>query len=236
MDSPTCNVDILAVVPARAGSKRLPGKNLLDLHGKPLIRWTLEAALDSQMIDLLVVTSDDDAILSEGKRLGLRTVRRPEHLASDTATTFDVLMHSLECLAEEGIRPARLMLLQPTSPLRKAQDIREALQCMDDTHADSIVSVCQCEHSPLWSNTLGPEGIMDNFLRPELLNQRSQDLAVYYRLNGAIYIARTEKFIEKKGFFMPNSRAHIMSSETSVDIDTFMDFKLCEIYLESLGK
>lgn len=236
MDNPTCNVDILAVVPARAGSKRLPGKNLLDLHGKPLIRWTLEAALESQVIDLIVVSSDDEAILSEGERFGLRTVRRPEYLASDTATTFDVLVHTLECLAKEGVRPARLMLLQPTSPLRTAQDICEAVRCMDDTKAESVVSVCECEHSPLWSNTLGPEGRMDHFLRPELLNQRGQDLAVYYRLNGAIYIARTEKLIERQGFFMPNSRAHIMPSDRSVDIDTFMDFNQCEFLLESQSK
>ena len=236
MDNLTCNVDILAVVPARAGSKRLPGKNLLDLHGKPLIRWTLEAALESQVIDLIVVSSDDEAILSEGERLGLRTVRRPEYLASDTATTFDVLVHTLECLAKEGIRPARLMLLQPTSPLRTAQDICEAVRCMDEAKADSIVSVCPCEHSPLWSNTLDPEGRMDHFLRPELLNQRSQDLAVYYRLNGAIYIAGAEKLIERQGFFMPNSRAHIMPADRSVDIDTFMDFKQCEFLLGSQDK
>lgn len=236
MDNLCCNVDILAVVPARAGSKRLPGKNLLDLHGKPLIRWTLEAALESQVIDLLVVSSDDDAILSEGERLGLPTVRRPENLASDTATTFDVLVHTLEFLAKEGVRPARLMLLQPTSPLRTAQDIREAVRCMDDTKAESVVSVCQCEHSPLWSNTLDPDGRMDNFLRPEVLNQRSQDLAIYYRLNGAIYIAATEKFIEKQGFFMTNSRAHIMPTNSSVDIDTIMDFELCKFFMGSMKK
>lgn len=230
------NVDILAVVPARAGSKRLPGKNMMELHGKPLIRWTLEAALESTMIDMLVVSSDDDAILAEGERLGLSTVRRPEHLASDTATTFDVLVHTLDSLNAEGIRPARLMLLQPTSPLRAAEDIREAVRRMDETDADSIVSVCPCEHSPLWSNTLGPEGSMDEFLRPEVLNQRSQDLPVHYRLNGAIYMAKTEKLLQKRGFFMPNSQAHIMSVEKSVDIDTYMDFKLCEFLLGSLGK
>lgn len=236
MVKPVHNVDILAVVPARAGSKRLPGKNLLDLCGKPLIRWTLEAALESKMIDSLVISSDDDAILAEGERLGLRTIRRPEYLASDTATTFDVLVHTLEHLAEEGVKPARLMLLQPTSPLREAQDIREAVQCMDDTDADSIVSVCPCEHSPLWSNTLGPEGRMDDFLRPELLNQRSQDLPVYFRLNGAIYMAKTEGFLKARGFFMPNSRAHIMPADKSVDIDTYIDFKQCEFFLGSLVK
>lgn len=236
MGKPMHNVDIVAVVPARAGSKRLPGKNLMDLCGKPLIRWTLEAALESKMIDLLVISSDDDAILAEGERLGLRTVRRPEYLASDTATTFDVLVHTLKRMAQEGVKPARVMLLQPTSPLREAQDIREAVQFMDSTNADSIVSVCPCEHSPLWSNTLGPEGRMDDFLRPELLNQRSQDLPVYYRLNGAIYMAKTEHFLQSRGFFMPNSRAHIMSVDKSADIDTYVDFKQCEFILGSLSK
>lgn len=232
MGNPGYNVDILAVVPARAGSKRLPGKNLLPLLGKPLIRWTLEAALESQAIDKLVVSSDDKAILAEGERLGFRTLQRPGHLASDTATTFDALVHALESLATEGLRPARLMLLQPTSPLRGAHDIRAAVRCMDDTGADSVVSVCPCEHSPLWSNTLDAEGRMDQFLRTELLNRRSQDLPTYYRLNGAIYLAKTDKFLKEHGFFMPNSRAHIMSTDRSVDIDTYIDFKLCELVLE----
>lgn len=232
MGNPGYNVDILAVVPARAGSKRLPGKNLLPLLGKPLIRWTLEAALESQAIDKLVVSSDDEAILAEGEHLGLHTVRRPANLASDTASTFDVLVHALESLETEGVRPARLMLLQPTSPLRGAYDIRAAVRCMDDMGASSVVSVCPCEHSPLWSNTLDAEGRMDQFLRAELLNRRSQDLPTYYRLNGAIYLARTDKFLKEHGFFMPNSRAHIMSTERSVDIDTYIDFKLCELVLE----
>lgn len=232
MTEPHYNVDILAVVPARAGSKRLPRKNILDLHGKPLIRWTLEAAIESKVIDLLVISSDDDAILAEGEQLGIRTVRRPEYLASDTATTFDVLVHTLDLLAKDGVRPARLMLLQPTSPLREAQDIRDVVRCMDDTNADSIISVCPCEHSPLWSNILGAEGQMDDFLRPELLNKRSQDLPIYYRLNGAIYMAKTKNFLQASGFFMPNSRAHVMPVDKSVDIDTYMDLKRCEFFLE----
>ncbi|MDU9020994.1 acylneuraminate cytidylyltransferase family protein [Pseudomonas corrugata] len=230
------NVDILAIVPARAGSKRLPGKNLLGLHGKPLIRWTLEAALESKVIDQVVVSSDDNAILAEGKRLGLHTIRRPVYLASDTATTVDVLIHALESLAKEEIRPARLMLLQPTSPLRKAEDICQSVQRMDDTKAESIISVCRCEHSPLWSNTLGADGFMGDFLRPEILNQRSQDLPVYYRLNGAIYLAKTESFLREGGFFMSDSQAFIMPTERSIDIDTHLDFKMCEYLCEALDK
>ncbi|WP_054059000.1 MULTISPECIES: cytidylyltransferase domain-containing protein [Pseudomonas] len=228
------NLDILAIVPARGGSKRLPGKNLLNLKGKPLIRWTLEAALDSQVIDMLVVSSDDEAILAEGRLLGLRTVRRPAYLASDTAKTSDVLIHALNSLAQEGINPARLMLLQPTSPLRGAQEIREAVQHMDDTGASSVISVCPCEHSPLWSNTLGAEGSMDAFLRPELLNQRSQDLPAYYRLNGAIYLARTDRFLAEQGFFMPNSQSYLMTPEKSLDVDNYFDFKQCEFFIEFL--
>lgn len=232
MGKPSDKVGVVAVVPARAGSKRLPGKNLLDLCGKPLIRWTLEAALESGIIDLLVITSDDDAILAEGERLGLRTMKRPGYLASDTATTLDVLVHILKQLQEENIRPERLLLLQPTSPLRTAQDIREAARRMDETEADSVVSVCPCEHSPLWSNTLDAEGKMDEFLRPELLNRRSQDLPVYYRLNGAIYMAKTSLFLEQQGFFMSNSRAYIMPLDRSIDIDTYADFKQCEFLLQ----
>lgn len=228
MDNVQSNADLLIVVPARGGSKRLPGKNLMEMQGKPLIRWTLEAALESKVSGLIVVTSDDDAILAEGERSGVKTLRRPEFLASDTASTFDVLIHTLDSLAAEGISPKKLMLLQPTSPLRCAANIREALQLMEDTNASSVISVCLCEHSPLWSNVLGAEGNMADFLRPELLNRRSQDLPDYYRLNGSIYLANTEDFVREKGFFMTNSVAYIMGAEQSVDIDNHIDFKVCE--------
>lgn len=226
------NLDILAIVPARAGSKRLPGKNTLKLQGKPLICWTLEAAQESQVIDLLVVSSDDEEVLAHADRLGARSLRRPASLAQDTSTTYDVLVHTLESLAREGLRPARIMLLQPTSPLRDADDIKAAVSRMNETQAKSVVSVCPCEHSPLWANTLGAQGQMDGFLSPALLNQRSQELPSYYRLNGAVYIADTQRFIEQKGFFMSDSMAYIMPTEKSVDIDTIIDFKLCQIILE----
>lgn len=229
----TPNLDILAIVPARAGSKRLPRKNTLELQGKPLICWTLEAAQESRVIDLLVISSDDDEVLAHAERLGVRALRRPVGLAQDTSTTYDVLQHTLDFLALEDLRPARIMLLQPTSPLRDADDIKAAVSRMNETQAKSVVSVCPCEHSPLWSNTLGAQGEMDDFLSPALLNQRSQDLPLYYRLNGAIYIANTQYFIEQKGFFMPNSMAYIMLPEKSVDIDTVIDFKLCQIILET---
>lgn len=225
-------IDILAVIPARAGSKRLPGKNVMPLNGKPLVRWTMEAALQSRVIDAVVVSSDDDRVLDEASALGIRGIERPAVLASDTATTFDVLVHVLDTLAAEQVFPKRLMLLQPTSPLRDSSEIVRAVAVMDESGADSVVSVCPCEHSPLWSNTLGPQGKMDDFLREELRSVRSQDLPTYYRLNGALYLADTERFIKSRGFFMSNSRAHVMPVEKSIDIDTRIDFKLCELLLE----
>jgi CMP-N-acetylneuraminic acid synthetase len=226
------NIDLLAIVPARGGSKRLPGKNVMLLRGKPLIQWTIDAALDSQVIDLLVVTSDDDTILSWGKKPGVKLIKRPSHLATDTSSTTDVLLHTLAELAGQGIRPKRLMLLQPTSPLRTNLDIRHAELLMSETAASSVISVCPCEHSPLWSNVLGDGASMDEFIRPDVLGKRSQDLPEYYRLNGAIYLADVEIFKAERSFFIKNSKAYVMPAERSVDIDSFVDFKLCEAILE----
>lgn len=230
------NIDILAVVPARGGSKRLPRKNLLPLGGKALIHWTLDAANNSNVLDKVIVTSDDDEILSEAQRARVDYIKRPSDLATDTATTFDVLSHALGTLAAQEVFPARIMLLQPTSPLRTAEDIRLAVQKMNIDTAASVISVCRAEHSPLWCNTLDERGSMDSFLPKELHGRRSQDLPIYYRLNGAIYLAMTEYFIKHKGFFMPNSRAFVMASDRSIDIDSERDYKWASFLIGSGSK
>lgn len=221
-------IDIVAIVPARAGSKRLPRKNVLPLGNKPLIQWTLDAAKASGVIDLIVVTSDDTEVLSIAEKSAVKTIVRPEHLATDTSTTIDVILHTLEALRSENIYPKRVMLLQPTSPLRTAEDIKSAVKKMELTNAASVISVCATEHSPLWCNTLDDNGCMDNFLPPEIINKRSQDLPTYYRLNGAIYLIFTEKLIAKKSFFTINSFAFVMDREHSVDIDNIFDFNFAK--------
>ena len=121
-------LDIIAIVPARGGSKRLPRKNVLPLGGKPLIQWTLDAAKASKVIDRIVVTTDDDAVLEIADQSQVEAIRRPDELASDTATTVDTVLHALDSLAERGITARRMLLLQPTSPLRGAGDIRAAVE------------------------------------------------------------------------------------------------------------
>ncbi len=223
------NKTFLGIVPARGGSKRLPRKNMLDLCGKPLIAWSIEAGLNSKYIDKVVVSSDDDEILNISSNFGAETIKRPAELASDTATTFDAIKHTIENVEKYDY----IVLLQPTSPLRNAKHIDEAIELLEIKNADAVVSVCEMDHSPLWSNTLPNDGNMRGFLREEILNKRSQDLEKYYRLNGAIYICKTEKLLENKSFFLKdNIFAYIMDRKSSVDIDEEIDFKMAEVLME----
>ncbi|WP_339782579.1 acylneuraminate cytidylyltransferase family protein [uncultured Marinobacter sp.] len=223
---------VVAIIPARGGSHRLPGKNIKLLAGKPLIAWTIEAALNSRVLDGIVVSSDDEDILNEARKYPVKVLKRPDYLATSSATTFDTLLHCLDLLPSQEIAVDQIMLLQPTSPLRTAEDIDRALALKKESGACSVISVCECEHSPLWTNVLNEKGDMEEFIPSQLLNKRSQDLPVYYRLNGAIYVADVDEFRKYRGFFMPNSRAYVMPAECSVDIDTEMDFKLSQLLLE----
>jgi CMP-N,N'-diacetyllegionaminic acid synthase len=219
------NKTFLAIIPARGGSKRLPRKNILDLCGKPLIAYSIEAGLKSKYIDKVIVSSDDDEILTISKKYSAKTILRPEELANDTATTFDAIKHTIDNFEKYDY----IVLLQPTSPLRNEKHIDEAIELLESKNADAVVSVCEMDHSPLWSNVLPEDGNMNNFLRDEILNKCSQDLEKYYRLNGAIYICKTDKLLENKGFFFKeNIFAYKMNRKNSIDIDEEIDFLMVE--------
>lgn len=221
----------LAIIPARGGSKRLPRKNILDLAGKPLIVWTIEAALQSQYIDTVLVTSDDDEILAIADQSGARIIKRPSYLASDTATSFDAIKHAIENTKWHDC----VILLQPTSPLRTSQHIDEAIQLLESKSANAIISVTEMEHSPDWANTLPEDGSMIGFLKEETLNKRSQDLEKQYRLNGAIYICQTSELLREKSFFIKDKIfAYKMDSRSSVDVDTAGDFNWAIFLINSL--
>jgi len=223
----------LAIIPARGGSKRLPRKNILSLCGKPLIAYSIEAGLKSRYIDKVVVSSDDDEILKIAQKFGAKTIKRSPLLANDTSTTFDAVKHTIDNLEKYNY----IVLLQATSPLRTHKHINEAIELLEEKNANAVVSVCQMEHSPLWSNTLPEDGNMKDFLKDENLNKRAQDLGQYYRLNGAIYICKTKKFLENKGFFLKeNIFAYIMDRKSSVDIDEEIDFRLAEVLINSIRK
>jgi len=222
----------LAIIPARGGSKRLPRKNVLDLAGKPLIAWSIEAGLESKYIDSVIVSSDDDEILEIAQKFGSETLKRPDELASDMATSFEAIKHTIENVDSYDY----IVLLQPTSPLGTAKQIDEAMELLERKKADAIISVCEMDHSPLWSNTLPEDASMNHFIRDEVKNKRSQDMEPYYRLNGAIYICDTNRLLEEKSFlFKENIFAYTMDRESSVDIDEEIDFQFSEILIKGRG-
>ena len=220
----------LAIIPARGGSKRLPRKNVLKLNGQALISYTIKAGLDSKYIDKVIVTSDDEEILNISSSYGADTIKRPDYLATDTATSFDAIVHTIKNIKYYDY----IILLQATSPLRTSKHLDEAIKLLDEKNADAIVSVSEMEHSPLWSNLLPKDGSMSGFLRDEILNKRSQDLETYFRLNGAIYICKTNKLLKEKTFFLQeNIYAYKMDKEDSIDIDEEIDFKIAGMLLNN---
>lgn len=223
------NKRVVAIIPARGGSKRLPRKNILPLAGKPLIAWSIDTAIRSRYIDNVIVSTEDDEIALIANQFGENiSSLRPSELASDTASTESVILHELNKLE---VAADIVLILQPTSPLRTTENIDEALKLFIDKDAYSIVSVTECEHSPQWSNILPENDSMENFIKPSLL-KRSQDLDCFYRLNGALYIYDVAT-ITKEAALTYNSRsfAYKMTKRASVDIDDIHDFELAEYYM-----
>lgn len=222
---------ILGLIPARGGSKGLPGKNVRNLAGRPLIAWTVLAGIESGVLDAVVVSTDDDAIADAAAESGAQVLRRPAELATDTAAMADVVLHALDTLEAQDGDFTHVMLLQPTSPLRGPAEVRQAVDRLRETGGRAVVSVCPAEHSPLLANTLPDDGSMAQFLRPEVSRANRQALAQHYRLNGAVYLAETGFFREHRTFIAEGTFAYVMEAECSVDIDTQLDFRLAELLM-----
>lgn len=224
----------LAVIPARGGSKRLPGKNILNLAGKPLIAWTIKAAMGSKYLDESIISTDDPEIAKISEQNGAKVpFIRPKKLATDTATSFFVLKHAIDYYKKMGKEFDYIVMLQPTAPLRTAVDIDSAIETLVDGGSDSIISVCKEDHHPLRSNILPDNHSMDSFLRTETKDKTIQELPIYYRLNGAIHICDLPLFLKQQTFFLnKNTVAFIMPQDKSPDIDTILDFKIAETLIK----
>ena len=212
---------VLAVIPARGGSKGLPGKNILPVQGRPLLAWTADAALAARALDRVVVSSDADAILAAARACGVEPLRRPAELATDTATTLDVIVHALDACPGHDI----VVVLQPTSPLRTAADIDGALERFAATGAPSCVSVCEAEQSPYWMYRLGAGQALLPVVDGTPQATRRQDLPTVYVLNGAVYVADAAWLRTTRAFVAAGTVAHVMPVERSLDIDTAQDFE-----------
>ncbi len=224
----------IAIIPARGGSKRLPGKNLMMIAGKPLIGWTIEAAIESDIFSRVVVTTDSWEIAVVAAQFGAEVpFMRPEELALDETPSGEVLIHAVNELTTGKETPwTHIACLQPTSPLRTALNIREAAQQLEEKQADAVISVCRSEHSPLWSNTLPENLSLSDFIPEHILKTPSQQLPAYYRLNGAIYFCSIPRLIGERTLFLKtNAYAYLMSRKDSIDIDDQVDFDLAAIYL-----
>lgn len=219
---------VLAIIPARGGSKTLIGKNIKNLSGKPLIIWTLEAAKKSKFINEIVVSTDSDEIKKVVSDFGFDCkLLRPPHLALDTTTSYEVIKYELANRNGFDI----VCMLQPTSPLRNSNDIDTAFDFFQSKNATSCVSVYQIEDVPYWTFTLSENGFLSPLFSKNYFSKRRQELDDVYTLNGAIYISRIDDYLINKGFISNRTLPFVMTIDRSVDIDTIEDFELAEKYL-----
>ncbi len=225
---------VLGLVPARAGSKGIPQKNQVQLAGKPLLAWTLEAARQSGVFERLVVSTDAPAIAALAQEHGAEVpFLRPEPLARDDTPLIDAVVHTLQWLIEhEAYRADYVMVLQPTSPLRTAEDIRAAIRLAQQNGADSVVSVCAVKQHPAWMKRLDAEGRMLDYEPGRPFTSRRQDLAPLYTMNGAIYLTRSAVVLAEHTCFPTDTRAYVMPAERSLDIDSPWNLHLAELVLQ----
>lgn len=217
----------LGLIPARGGSKGIPGKNTRPLAGKPLIAWTIEAARRSRWLDQVVLTSDSSEIQDVARAFGCDVpFTRPAALAADETPGIDPVLHALDVLGD-GF--GWVVLLQPTSPLRTEADIDGAIDLCLGMGAPACVSVTPTPHSPYWTFLIDDQARM----RPvvDLPGARRQDLPATFLLNGAVYVSRVAPLRAARSFLQPETVGYVMPSERSIDIDTPLDLKLAELLL-----
>ena len=225
---------ILALISARGGSKGIPRKNIRLLAGKPLIAYSIEAALKSNYISKTIVSTEDGEIAEIAMGYGAEIIKRPEELAKDESPTIDAIFHALEVLKAENYNPDIIVLLQPTSPLRNVQDIENVIELFLKNNRESVVSVCEVEHSPYWSFKI-EEGYLKSLFGDKYLRMRRQDLEKAYMPNGAIYSSTPQALYKHKSFYCNNTIPYIMPTRRSIDIDGEIDFMLAELLIKNMS-
>jgi CMP-N-acetylneuraminic acid synthetase len=221
---------VFAIIPARAGSKGVPGKNLRLLGGRPLLAHSVRAARQARCVTRILLSTDDPVLAEAGISCGAEVpFLRPANLATDTSPVIDAVAHLLENMqaAEEGI-PDYILLLQPTSPLRTAEDIDVAFRLIKSGTADAVMSVTEAKDHPLLCKQMDCCGQITPYVESPLNAARRQDLPPAYVPNGAIYLIRTEVLLSARAWCPPGTCAYVMPPERSIDIDTPADFELAE--------
>ncbi len=226
----------LAIIPARSGSKGLKDKNIRLMNGLPMMGYSIKAALDSNMYSHVMVSTDSQRYADIARQCGAEVpFLRSKSLAQDKSSSWDVVKEVVRMYGELGVSFDTLTLLQPTTPLRDANDIRNAFRVFDEKDANAVVSVCEVDHSPLWSNRLDENNSMIHFAENIRVNGNRQMLSTYYRLNGAIYLLKISVLDNIDQLYSNRCYACIMSRKKSVDIDSLEDFEYAE-YLFNKNK
>lgn len=225
----------IAVIPARSGSKGLKDKNIKLLNNKPLLAYAIEEAQKTQIFDKIHVSTDSEQYAEIGRQYGAHIpFLRDAATSSDTSLMWDAMCFVLKEYEKRGECFDTITVLQPTSPLRTSEDVVKAFEFFKDKQANMISSVCEMEHSPLWSNTLPEDLSMKDFEDEKLAYLPRQSLPVYYRENGAIYILSVEHLFSASNVYSDKCYAYIMSKEHSIDIDDELDFAIAEILMKKI--
>lgn len=224
------NLKVVAIIPARGGSKGLPGKNIIDLCGKPLIVYTIEAALNSKYIDRVIVTTDSEKIAQISKNAGAEApFIRPKYLAKDTTHTPPVIKHAVRFIERQGDHVDFVVTLQPTSPLRRTEQIDEAIELLCRSRFKSVISVKPASYPPYWIVKVKRDQavpFIDDGV--DYFRKERQQLPKTYQLNGAIYVTRREILFKKMVIITKRCGVIVMDEKTSLDVDTYDDLKRIE--------
>lgn len=227
---------ILAVIPARGGSKGVPRKNIRQLAHQPLIAWSIEAGKKSKYVDRLIVSTEDEEIAEIARRyLAEVPFLRPKELALDNSTSAETIIYTIEeIFRRDNTKYDYLLLLQPTSPMRNEIHIDEAIEFLLDKEKEALVSITELEHPVYWNRMVDDSNRLLPFLQYDKQKKyRRQDFEKIYRLNGAIYLIHTETFLRCESFETDNTLSYIMDRKSSVDIDSIEDFELAEFYAKT---
>ena len=229
------NNEYLAIITARSGSKRIPHKNIMILNGKPLLSWTIMASLGCEKIKRTFLSTDSYKYQKIGIEMGADCPwLRESSLSEDNTTSEDVVFSVLEKIGKENLEKYNgLILLQPTSPLRKTSDINNAIELYEKSKAPAVVSISESPCPPHWIGELENDLLMNKFFNPKIHSNSIIPSKSCYRLNGAIYIIDINIFFKEKNFRPIGTKGFIMPKERSIDIDDRFDFKIAEFLMNS---
>lgn len=224
---------MLAIIPARGGSKGILNKNIKLFVGKPLIIWTIEAAIKAKQVDRIVLSSDDKTIINVCRNTGVECpFIRPKELAQDNSLAIETYIYTVERLKNEfGAKIDEFVVLLPTCPLRLAVDIDNAINIFYKKHADSVISLFEATHPPLWSKKISQYGKITDYFNTKIGNKNRQELDKAYLPNGAVFVFKYILLKERYSYYSDKTYPYIMPKERSIDIDSLIDFEFAEFLM-----